>query len=74
MYNHYDAEQYKHKPKNNQIAVVPEATEALAVVDTPVTDLVAVDEAKKEVLEVLDDSPSKQILSDIADFVLERSA
>lgn len=28
----------------------------------------------KEVLEILDDSSSKQILSDIADFVLERSA
>jgi geranylgeranyl diphosphate synthase type I len=28
----------------------------------------------KEVLEILDDSSSKQVLSDIADFVLERSA
>ena len=28
----------------------------------------------KEVLEILDDSSSKQILSDIADFVLERNA
>ena len=28
----------------------------------------------KEVLEILDDSPSKQVLADIADFVLERSA
>ena len=28
----------------------------------------------KEVFEILDDSPSKQVLKDIADFVLERSA
>ena len=31
-------------------------------------------EKAKEVLEILDDSSSKQVLADIADFVLERSA
>ena len=35
--------------------------------------LESVDQAK-EVLEILDDSSSKQVLVDIADFVLERSA
>ena len=65
------------KDENNSDAEIAEAVEIL-------NECGAIEYARnlaqesvvkaKEVLEVLDDSESKQILSDIADFVLERSA
>ena len=65
------------KAENNSQDEIDEAVEILtncgAIEYARNLALESVGQAK-EVLEILDDSPSKQILSDIADFVLERSA
>jgi geranylgeranyl diphosphate synthase type I len=65
------------KADNNSQDEIDEAVEILtncgAIEYARNLALESVDKAK-QVLEILDDSSSKQVLSDIADFVLERSA
>ena len=65
------------KAENNSLEEIDEAIEILtncgAIEYARNLALESVDKAK-EVLEILDDSSSKQVLKDIADFVLERSA
>ena len=65
------------KAENNSQDEIDEAIEILtncgAIEYARNLALESVDKAK-EVLEILDDSSSKQVLADIADFVLERSA
>ena len=65
------------KAENNSLEEIDEAIEILtncgAIEYARNLALESVDKAK-EVLEILDDSSSKQVLADIADFVLERSA
>jgi geranylgeranyl diphosphate synthase type I len=65
------------KAENNSQDEIDEAIEILtncgAIEYARNLALESVDKAK-QVLEILDDSSSKQVLSDIADFVLERSA
>ena len=65
------------KSENNSQDEIDEAIEILtncgAIEYARNLALESVNQAK-EVLEILDDSSSKQILVDIADFVLERSA
>jgi geranylgeranyl diphosphate synthase type I len=65
------------KAENNSQDEIDEAIEILtncgAIEYARNLALESVNQAK-EVLEILDDSSSKQVLADIADFVLERSA